>query len=286
MAAPYIDDAFETAFDSDLHLNFEQGDSHFRGLMRTDGEVVGEKIRYQKLGGLEMQPVARYDEIPLSLPAHSHADAEMESHFVRTAIRAHDLTALSTNQRGGYAQKMANSANRKVDDIVVAALDAGGTTYTVGDYSTNITRSLALQLREQFDINEVPDDGMRCVAISPRAESHLMTIDEYRHADLISSSDLPYNSGTNHGRKYRRWAGFNWFNTNKLTGVTTATCKAYAWHFSAVGHGIASDITSDWQWINPRQHWSGVCSLQMGAVVIDPLGVVQLQLKDDQAIPS
>ena len=287
MASPYIDDAFITAFNSELHLNYEQGDSHFRGLCRTDGEVNGETLRFQKLGGLEMTTKSRYGEVPLSIPSHTHADATMKARYARVAIQKLDLSLLNTNVRQGYAQKMAGAANRRVDDEIVAAMDTGGTTNVINSgYSGGITRAIALEIRETFDTNDVPDDGMRFVAITPRQHSHLMTIDEFKHADNSGSDDLPYTTGGMHGRKFRRWLDMNWFTTNRLTGAATATVDCYAWHYSAVGHGIADDISADWGWSTTHQQWDGVTSLQMGSVVIDDEGIFQIQLNDTATIPS
>lgn len=287
MATPYIDDAFITAFNSDLHLNFEQGDSHFRGLMRTDGQVIGETLRFQKLGGIEMTDKARYGEVPLSIPAHSHADATMVAKYARVAIQQLDLSLLNTNVRQGYSTKLAGAANRRIDDQLVGALDSGGGVNVINSgYSGNMTRAIALEIQESFYTNEVPDDNMKFCALTPRAHSHLMTINEYKNADFIGSGDLPYHSGIPHGRKYKNWLGINWFTTNRLSGRGTSQVKCYAWHYSAVGHGIANEVTADWGWSTTHQHWDGVTSLQMGAVVIDTDGVFQIQLNDTTAIPA
>jgi len=286
MASPYIDDAFITAFNSELHLNYEQGDSHFRGLCRTDGEVIGETLRFQKLGGLSMTDKARYGEVPLSLLSHTHADASMVAKYARVAIQQLDLSLLNTNVRSGYAKKMANAANRRIDDQIIAAMDSGGATNTIGTYAAGITRAIALEIRETFDTNDVPDDGMRFCAITPRAFSTMMTVDEFKNADYVGGSDLPYATGSSHGRKYKKWMDINWFTTNRITGATTATADCYAWHYEAVGHGIANDVSADWGWDTKAQQWDGVTSLQMGAVVIDTAGIYQIHLKDDVAIPT
>lgn len=286
MATPYIDDAFVTKFNTDLYLSFEQQDSHFRGLCRTDASVIGETLRFQKLGGLSMTTKPRYEDVPLSIPAHSHADVTAQRHYCRTGIEAFDLTLLNANVRGGYATKMAGAGARKIDEIIVAALDAGGSTNVINSgYSGHITLQDAIQIAETFDSNEVPDDGMRMVAITPRAFSHLMTIDEFSDADYVGSDGLPFKSGRPHGRRYKDWLGLKWFTTNRLTGKGTSQCKMYAWHPSAVGHGIMNDLTANWSWNNVAQMWDGVCGLQMGAVVIDDAGVIQIQVNDTTAIP-
>lgn len=287
MATPYIDDAFITAFNSELHLNFEQGDSHFRGLCRTDGEVIGETLRFQKLGGLEMTDKARYGEVPLSIPAHSHADATMKDKYARVAIEKLDLSKLNTNVRAGYANRLAGAANRRIDNEIVSTLDSGGAVNIINSGGTGgLTRAICLEIQESFSTNDVPDDGMRFCAITPRMHSHLMTIDEYKNADFIGSGDLPYTSGAPHGRRYKNWLDINWFTTNRLTGVGTAAAKLYAWHYSAVGHGINSDVAADWGWSTKEQHWDGVTSLSMGSTVIDTDGVFQILVADNTAIPS
>ena len=212
----------------------------------------------------------------------------MKARYARVAIEQLDLSLLNVNVRQAYAQRLAGAANRRIDDEIVAAFDAGGAVNVINSgYSSGLTRGICLEIQESFYVNEVPDDGMKFCAITPRMHSHLMTIEEYKNADFIGANDLPYKgSGIPHGRKYKNWLGINWFTTNRLTGRGTSQCKMYAWHYSALGHGIADDVAADWGWINEKQHWSGVTSLQMGSVVIDSDGVFQIQVNDTAAIPS
>lgn len=285
MASPTITDAFITAFNAEMHLTFEQQGSKFRGLVRTDGSVIGETLRFQKLGGLVMTTKGRQSSIPIQNPEHTHADASMADHYARVLIDKLDLSKLNVNVRQGYVTKMAGAANRKIDEIIIDAMTAG-VTQTVGDASTGLTRNLALEVRETLDEAEVPDDGMRFCAITPHQESYLMTFDEYSDADKVGMEDLPYKTGGMMRRRFRNWMGINWFVTNLLPGWKTSDASCYAWHMSSVGHGIAADIESNWDWNQDKYAWDGVCALSMGATTIDPLGLVRVRVSDTVALPA
>jgi len=279
-STPTIDDAFITAFNSDMHLVYQQKPSKFRGLVRTDGEVVGETLRFQKLGTLTMATKSRLGEVPLSNPEHTHADATMTPKYCRVGIDKLDLSLLNIDVRRGYAENMAMAANREVDDGIIAAMDAGGTTHTV-TAASGLTRNIALEICKTLDEQEVPDDGMRFAALTPAAWSFLYTISEFANADYVGP-EFPFKS---QGVEVRTWLGIHWFRSTRMTGQGTANAKCYIWHKSAVGHGIANDIEATWGWNTAGYRWDGVTALQMGSVVIDDNGIIQLDHADNASLP-
>lgn len=280
MAAPTINQAFITKWNKDLHRDYARTMSYFRGTVRTDGEVIGNTVRFQKLGTLSMGTKSRQGEIPISNPTHSYTDCSMADYYVRVLIDKLDLTALNIEIRNNYMQNMVEAANRKVDDIVIAAMDAGATGFE-GAYSTAITRNLVLQVNEQLDSNDVPRDGKRFCAVTPWQWAHLMTISEFASADYVGSDRLPW---LQNGMQMRNWADLNWFVHTGLTGRGTSTAKCYAWHSSSVGHGIKDEIQTQWDWNQGVFGWDGATALGMGATVIDANGIVQIRVNDTTAL--
>lgn len=285
MAAPYIDIAFKEKFNRDLHLEYEQKGSLFRGLVRTDGEVDGKTVYFQKLGNLTMQDKARNGEVPITNPAHNRVSASMIDKYLRTAIDKLDVTKLSVEAKAGYVQKMAQAAANYTDDLIIDALDDGAT-LTIGDYGSSdtdyIDENMALEIGEKFDRYDVPRDGMRFCAVTPRQWAALMKIDTFRRADYIGSDNLPFKKV---GRTAVTWNDINWFMSNRLNGVGTTTARCLAWHKTACGHGINADYSIIWDWNNPMQAWDGVASLSMGAVAIDANGIIEIRVDDTGALP-
>jgi len=282
MAAPTIDQAFITKWNKDLKRDYARTMSYFRGTVRTDGEVIGNTVRFQKLGTLSMTTKSRQGEIPVSNPTHSYVDVSMVDYYVRVLIDKLDLTALNIEVRNNYMRNMVESANRKVDDIVIAAMDAGATV-TEGDYSTAMSRNLALEVCEELDSNDVPRDGRRFCAVTPLQWAHLHTYKEFASSDYTGPEDLPFKK---QGMPIRTWLDMHWMVHTGITGRGTSQAKCYAWHMDSVGHGIKDEIQTQWDWNQPSFAWDGATALGMGVGVIDVNGIVQIRVDDTKALPA
>jgi hypothetical protein len=285
MAAPYIDVSFKEKFNKDLHLEYTQKGSKFRNMCRTDGQVDGKTVYFQKLGTLVMGDKARNGEVPITNPAHNRVSATMVDKYVGVLIDQLDMSKLATEVKAGYISQMAQAAADYTDDLIIDALDAGATG-SIGDYGSSdtdyIDQNMALEIGEYFDRRNVPRDGKRFCAVTPRQWAALMKIQSYSDADFVGN-DLPFKKS---GFEMRMWNDINWFISNRLNGVGTNQARCLAWHYSACGHGINSDYKIQWDWENLKQGWSGVASLSMGATVIDANGVVEIRLDDTGALPA
>lgn len=281
MAAPYIDDAFKTKFNDDLHLTYQQGASKIRGTVRTDGQVIGKDVRFMKLGTIGMVAKSRNGDIPLTQPAHNHVDATMIDKYLHVLIDGLDLTKLSIDVRNGYIKSMAAAAARETDDIIISAMSAGATV-SQGSYSGVITRNVALEVNEILDAADVPRDGRRFCAVSAHQWAALECINQFVSADY-NGPDLPFKKM---GFETRTWNDVHWMVHNRLPGKGTTQVKCYAWHMDAVGHGVNSEVQLQWQWKNEKWAWDGAGAMSMGACVIDTAGLVEVRLNDTTALPT
>lgn len=280
--APQIDDAFITKFNRDAHLEYRQMGSKFRGLVRTDADVNGSTLRFQKIGTVAATGKARNGLIPASNPEHTHVDATMVDSYALIYVDKLDLTKLNIEIRSNYVRAMASAFGIKTDEQIVGAM-ATGATVNKGGYSGNITRNLVLEVGAEMDSREVPDDGRRFWAVSPIGWAHLMTIDQFVRSDYVGPDDLPFKKL---GIETRTWCGFHWFKSNRLPGIGTSNVKMFAWHWSAVGHGISDEMQVSWDWENERFAWSAAAAMSQEAVVIDTNGLVEVRLDDTAALPA
>lgn len=285
MAAPTIDQAFITQFNKDLHLTYRQMSSKLRGLVRTDGQVVGSSVNFYKLGTLTATTKARNGEIPAQNPDHSKVTANMADYYIGLYVDQLDLTKLEVDLRGGYVKSGASAFGIKTDDIIIDALETGATV-TLGDYGSsdddNWNRNFALRAVQKLNERFVPDDGKRFGLISAAGWSHLMAIDQFVRSDYVGP-DLPFKQM---GIEARTWLGVHWMTHQYLPGAGTATSKNYLFHSSAVGHGINADVSSQWQWKNERWAWHMAGAMSMGAVVIDTNGIVECRVDDTATLPA
>ena len=119
--------------------------------------------------------------------------------------------------------------NRTIEDEIIAAI-SGGT----NDTGTAATASLAMVMkarsilrRNNVDINN-PNDVFGLM--SPAFEAYISQTPEYNSSDYVSVLRLDGSSVN-----MLRWAGVNWYVTNRVSGVGGAAEKCAIWHRSAVG---------------------------------------------------
>lgn len=284
MAGPTIDQAFITQFNKDMHLTYRQMGSKLRGLVRTDGQVVGSSVRFYKLGTLAATSKARNGEIPAQNPDHSYVTANMADSYVSLYVDQLDLTKLEVDLRKGYIDAGASAFGIKTDQTIIDAM-SGGATVTLGDYGSsdddNWTRNFALRAVQKLDERFVPDDGKRFGLITAAGWSHLMAIDQFVRADYVGP-DLPFRQM---GIEARTWLGVHWIKHQYLPGAGTSQSKNYLFHASSVGHGINADVSSQWQWKNERWAWNMAGAMSMGATVIDANGIIECRVDDTAALP-
>lgn len=281
MPGPTIDDAFIQKFNRDVHLAYQQRQSKFRGLCRTDADVNGESVRFQKLGTLTVTSKARNGQISVQNPEHTHVDCTLLDRYGAVLIDQLDLTKLNIAVREGYVYNMAAAFARETDDQIITAMDAGAT-LTEGSYSGGITRNIALLAREALDDGDVDDDSRVFCALTPRQWSHMMTIEEFTNADFVGFDNQPWKQGSRPMMKM--WNRTWWFQSNRLPGIRTSTAECFMWHQRAIGHAIGAEVDITWAWENLMKGWSGAGSMSMNSCVIDANGLVEIRVDDTAAL--
>lgn len=280
MAAPTVSEAFITKFEKDVHLTFRLMAPKLRGLVRTDADVNGSTARFYKLGTVIATTKARNGEVPMSNPEHAYVTATMQDRYARIHIDKLDLDKMNEDLRTAYVKSIVAGFAVPVDNDIITAMNTTSTTITV---ASNITRPNALDIGVKFDGNNVPRDGRRFCVVTPKAWGFLMSIDQFVRSDYVGPDDLPFKKM---GIQVRTWNDIHWMVHPALPGVGTATATCFAWHYDAVGHGINSDIVTTWDWDNPKQGFSCVGRMSMGAALIDPLGCIKFNVDDTASLPA
>lgn len=280
MPGPSIDQAFIVKFNRDVHLDYQQKQSKFRSLVRTDADVMAEKVRFQRIGTLSVTGKARNGDVQIQNPEHSYVDCPLIDRYGAVLIDKLDLTKLNTPVREAYVSNMAWAFARETDDQIIDAMEAGAVT-NIGGFSGGLSANTALLAREALDDEEVDSDGQCYCAITPRQWSHLMKIEQFANADYVGATNLPWK---NVGLEMKLWNRVFWFQSTRLPGVKTTQAKCYMWHRRSIGHAIGSEVSATWAWENLKQGWSGVGSMSMNAVVIDSDGLVEIRVNDQAAL--
>ena len=166
--------------------------------------------------------------------------------------------------------------NRKIDDLVIAALDTA-----TNDTGTSVTATMDLVIKTQVILGnnfvDTTDEDNMFFVCSPAMRGYLMQNSEFASGDFVDNK--PFNGPM---RRFWRWGGFNWIVHPRLTGSvgaggTGSSEACYAFHRDALGVAIdKQNVDSEVGYDNEQAYSWARTSVHMGAAVLQNSGIVQV----------
>ena len=261
-----IDVAFIKQFESEVHMEYQRMGSKLRNTVRTTN-VTGSTARFQVIGKGTANTKSRNGNVtPMEL-AHTTVEVTMNDFYAPEYIDKLDELKININERQAVAQSAAAALGRKTDEIITTALDAGANSTQIHDTSSALEKADVLAIFETFGNADLPEDGNRYVAMSPAGFADLYAINEFASADFVGPANLPFAGGMT----MKEFLGFKFFSTSAVAGG-----KNFAYHTSAVGLGINSDVQTEVNYIPEKVSHLTTSMMSMGSVVIDDDGVYEV----------
>ena len=124
-----------------------------------------------------------------------------------------------------------------------------------------------LSLFETFGSANIPEDGGRYLAMHPKGYADLFLINEFASSDFVGEQNLPYAGGMT----MKEFLGFKIFSTSAITAG-----KNMAYHTSAVGLGINSDVQTEINYVPQKAAHLATSMMSMSATVIDDNGIYEV----------
>lgn len=269
-----ISDAFVKQFESEVHVAYQRMGSKLRNTVRSKSNVRGVSTTFQRVGKGSAGVKSRHGMVPVMSLDHSNVECTLTDFYAADYIDKLDELKINHDERGVVTQSVAAAMGRKSDDLIIAAMDT--TTQTVTEAGTDgLTLAKINTVFETFGNNDVPDDGQRYFVISPHAWTDLLSINAFSDADFIGSDELPYKGGM----VAKRWLGFMWMTHSGLPVASTIR-RTYAFHNSAVGMASGAEVSTELNYIPERAAHLVTAMMSQGAVLIDALGVYEVQIKE------
>ena len=101
----------------------------------------------------------------------------------------------------------------------------------------------------------------------PKGYADLFLINEFASSDFVGEQNLPYAGGMT----MKEFLGFKIFSTSAITAG-----KNMAYHTSAVGLGINSDVQTEINYVPQKAAHLATSMMSMGATVIDDNGIYEV----------
>ena len=282
MSTPTIDQAFLMQFGSDVHVAFQRQGSKVRGTVRARSFGQADKHRFQRYGkGGRPKQKARHAEIVPQNTKHDFVDLQMADYYNGEYVDSMDLLKTNIEERQLVANAQAYSHGRETDVILFAAMEAnpgandfGGARKYASSVAQTLTKDLVLAISEDFNLRDIPDDGMRFTQTHPKVWTKLMGIAEFVNRDYLPESELPWKGGM----VAKRWAGWAWLPHSGVPTDANGDAKTFFYHKTVVGHGVLQELKTDVTWQGTRQAWFIATSMSQAAVVIDNAGCLEVAI--------
>lgn len=276
-----------------MHLAQQKG-SRLRTTVRTDGDIVGDTVYFDRLGSTEAQEITtRHGDTPLNDIEHSRRAAVMRDYDWASLVDKTDKLKTIYDPTNPYARSAGWALGRKMDDILITALGgtaltgklAGSTqalpaaqkiavddhTYDTGSGDVGLTISKLILARELLLAAEAVDEDQELFIVTTRKQiSNLLTEEKVTSQDYAAIKALVRGDVDS-------FMGFRFKRTERLTVDGSSDRLIYAYTRMAIGLGLPKDIEVD---IGPRRdkrNSTQVYScMSLGAVRVEDEQVVEI----------
>ena len=188
-----------------------------------------------------------------------------------------NIFASQGDQRRIMQQTTMDVVNRKIDDIVIAELDA-----MTNDTGTAAVASLDMVVHARTILGnnfvDLSDEDNIFGLVSPAFDGYLMQVPEYASADYVEVKPF-----TGPARRFRRWMGVNWITHPRLTGSVGAggagtSEQCFMYHRNAVGCAVDRDgIDSPVGYDEEQAYSYARVSVHLGAKKFQNEGAVMMK---------
>ena len=263
--ASSITNAFITQFEAEVHMAYQRMGSKLKNLVRTVNGVSGSTVKFQKVAKGTANTKARHAEVVAMDLAHTAVSATLTDYYAADYVDKLDELKVNIDERQVVAQSSAYALGRKTDEVLIAVLDAATSiAANVSSSATGMTLIKAKNMMEVFNGNDVPDDNQRYWVVGPKQWSDLLSVDQFSRVEYVGPNDLPFPSGFT----AKRWMGFLFFVHSGLS-LSGSDRKNLAFHKSAIGLGIGSDVRTEVNYIPEKVSHLITSMLSLGSVEID-----------------
>ena len=269
-----ISNAFVQLFDAEVKQAF-QAQRALAGLTRERSNVEGNQVKFPKIGkGTATVRVPQTDVTPLNV-TYSQVTATMSDYIAAEYSDIFSQQKVNFDERRELVQVVSGAIGRRMDQLVIDALNASGTSLTVattvGGAGTNLNIEKLIEAKKLMDQNNVPAEG-RVMIIHANNLAGLLGETEVQSSDFNTIKALVQG-------QVDTYLGFKFVSIGDrdeggLPLPSTRTC--FAFHKDAVGMGIGMNQKSEINYVPEKTSFLVSSMFSAGAVAIDDEGIVKI----------
>ena len=269
-----ISSAYVQLFDAEVKQAY-QASRALAGVTRERTNVEGNQVKFPKIGkGTATVRVPQTDVTPLNV-TYSQVTASMSDYIAAEYSDIFHQAKVNFDERRELVQVVGNAIGRRMDQLVIDALNAASSPSTVdtnvGGTTTNLNLAKLLAAKKALDAKNVPQEG-RCMVIHANGLSALLDETE------LTSSDFATVKSLSRG-ELDSFLGFRFvmLGDRDEGGLPLpSTRTSFAFHRDAVGLGISMNQKSEINYVPEKTSFLVSSMFSAGAIAIDDEGIVKI----------
>jgi hypothetical protein len=261
-----------TEFDSMVKHAYQNA-SLLRNAVTVRNNVVGDTYKFRAMGKgtAAARGTTQTDVTPMNV-AHSLVTATLANYVAPEYTDIFDQAEVNFDEKQELAKTIAGALGRRLDDIVISAMDAATPAATVGDGATALAATDLIDAKVELVKGGVGSADLYC-AISGAGLAGLLADEKVSSADYQNVKAL-VNGEVN------TFAGFNVIVIEDRTvgGLTTTAdvTAGYAFAKDAIGLAIGVDNKTTIDYVPEKVSYLCNGMLKAGAAVRDTAGLIQI----------
>ena len=261
-----------TEFDSMVKHAYQNA-SLLRNAVTVRNNVVGDTYKFRSMGKgtASARGTTQTDVSPMNV-AHSLVTATLANYVAPEYTDIFDQAEVNFDEKQELAQTIAGALGRRLDDIVISAMDAATPGATVGTGGTALAADDLIDAKVEL-VKAGVGSNYLYVAISGAGLAGLLADDKVSNADYQNVKAL-VNGEVN------TFAGFNVVVIEDRTvgGLTTSAdvTAGYAFAKDAIGLAIGVDNKTTIDYVPEKVSFLCNGMLKAGAAVRDTAGLIQI----------
>ncbi|MAN64504.1 MAG: hypothetical protein CMI60_21445 [Parvibaculum sp.] len=275
-----ISTSFVTIFDAEVKQAYQQ-DRKLAGTVRERTGVSGNSYKFNKLGsGVANLHIPQSDVTPMNL-THTQVTATMEDYNAAEYSDIFTSGKVLFDERAELVKAVSMAVGRRMDQLVIDALDGAGTSLTVansiGGSNTNLNVDKVLETKKLMDQKGVPSEDRYFLCHANNMAAFLDDSD-VKTIDVNTTKALA--QGT-----VDSFLGFKFIMVGDRTegglavdGSADRTCLA--WHKNACGLAINMDKKTEINYIAEKSSFLVNSMFSAGSVGIDAEGIVEVTCRE------
>jgi N4-gp56 family major capsid protein len=269
-----ISNAFVQLFDAEVKQAY-QASRMLAGATRERNNVEGSVVKFPKIGkGTATVRVPQTDVTPLNV-TYSQVSATMEDYIAAEYSDIFHQAKVNFDERRELVQVVGNAIGRRMDQLVIDALNSASSpatvATTVGGAGTNLNLAKLLAAKKALDANNVPAEG-RMMVIHANGLSALLDETELTSSDFATVKALS-------AGEIDTFLGFKFImlgDRDEGGLPLPSTRTSFAFHRDAVGLGISMAQKSEINYVPEKTSFLVSSMFSAGAVAIDDEGIVKI----------